>query len=106
MSKIAISYRRSDSQDITGRIFDRLAQRYGKSTVFRDIDNIRPGIDFRAQIAVPIPQEEDWGRVSGIAWSPDGTQIGYLLNRSGVMSIPAPDALSFLRTAVSVTSAE
>jgi uncharacterized protein YecT (DUF1311 family) len=51
MAKIAISYRRSDSQDITGRIFDRLAQHYGKNTVFRDIDSIQPGIDFRAQIA-------------------------------------------------------
>ncbi|HUD86964.1 MAG TPA: TIR domain-containing protein, partial [Xanthobacteraceae bacterium] len=51
MAKIAISYRRSDSQDITGRIFDRLVQHYGKSTVFRDIDNIQPGIDFRIQIA-------------------------------------------------------
>jgi uncharacterized protein YecT (DUF1311 family) len=51
MSKIAISYRRSDSEDITGRIFDRLVQQFGKQTVFRDIDNIRPGIDFRTQIA-------------------------------------------------------
>jgi uncharacterized protein YecT (DUF1311 family) len=51
MAKIAISYRRSDSQDITGRIFDRLVQQYGKNTVFRDIDSIQPGIDFRTQIA-------------------------------------------------------
>ena len=51
MARIAISYRRSDSQDITGRIFDRLVMHYGKSTVFRDIDSIRPGIDFRTQIA-------------------------------------------------------
>jgi uncharacterized protein YecT (DUF1311 family) len=54
MAKIAISYRRSDSQDITGRIFDRLAQQYGKSTVFRDIDSIQPGIDFRTQIAAAL----------------------------------------------------
>ena len=51
MAKIAISYRRSDSQDITGRIFDRLSQQYGRDTVFRDIDSIKPGIDFRTQIA-------------------------------------------------------
>jgi uncharacterized protein YecT (DUF1311 family) len=51
MARIAISYRRSDSQDITGRIFDRLVMHYSKSTVFRDIDSIRPGIDFRTQIA-------------------------------------------------------
>jgi hypothetical protein len=41
--------------DITGRIFDRLVQRFGCDAVFRDIDNIRPGIDFRKQIA-EVPQ--------------------------------------------------
>jgi hypothetical protein len=46
MAKIAISYRRTDS-DVTGRIFDRFVQRYGKDSVFRDIDNIPFGIDFR-----------------------------------------------------------
>jgi len=46
MAKIAISYRRTDS-DATGRIFDRLVERYGKDSVFRDIDNIPFGIDFR-----------------------------------------------------------
>ena len=46
MAKIAISYRRTDS-DVTGRIFDRLVQRYGKDSVFRDINNIPFGIDFR-----------------------------------------------------------
>src|ERR1700751_5842882 len=50
MPRIAISYRRADSQDITGRIFDRLIQRFGRQSVFRDIDSIRPGIDFRTQI--------------------------------------------------------
>jgi hypothetical protein len=50
MAKITISYRRDDSMDITGRIFDRLTNRYGRETVFRDIDNIPPGLDFREQI--------------------------------------------------------
>jgi hypothetical protein len=49
MAKIVISYRRTDS-DVTGRIFDRLVQRYGKDSVFRDIDNIPFGIDFRKVI--------------------------------------------------------
>ncbi len=50
MSKIAISYRREDSMDITGRIFDRLVGRYGREAVFRDIDNISPGRDFRKHL--------------------------------------------------------
>ena len=32
MAKIAISYRRTNS-DVTGRIFDRFVQRYGKDSV-------------------------------------------------------------------------
>jgi WD40 repeat protein len=50
MPMIAISYRRADSEAMTGRIFDRLAAHYGRETIFRDIDNIPPGIDFRVHI--------------------------------------------------------
>ena len=47
MGDICISYRRADSQAITGRIFDRLIAHYGHGSVFMDIDNIPAGIDFR-----------------------------------------------------------
>ena len=50
MPKIAISYRRADSEAMTGRIFDRLIAHYGKEAIFRDIDDIPPGIDFRVHI--------------------------------------------------------
>jgi len=50
MPKIALSYRRSDSSAITGRICDRLIARYGKKSVFIDIDNIPAGTDFRERI--------------------------------------------------------
>ena len=50
MPKIAISYRRKDSDAITGRIRDRLAQHFGERSVFMDIDNIPLGIDYREQI--------------------------------------------------------
>jgi TIR domain len=50
MAKITVSYRREDSEAITGRIFDRLVGRFGKTSVFRDIDNIPPGVDFRTHI--------------------------------------------------------
>lgn len=50
MPKIALSYRRSDSSAITGRICDRLIARYGKESVFIDIDKIPAGIDFRTHI--------------------------------------------------------
>ena len=50
MTRITISYRRDDSLDITGRIFDRLAGHFGREAVFRDIDNIPPCADFRRHI--------------------------------------------------------
>ncbi|MGD0419041.1 MAG: TIR domain-containing protein [Xanthobacteraceae bacterium] len=50
MPKIAISYRRSDSEAMTGRVFDRLIAHYGKDAIFRDIDDIPLGIDFRQHI--------------------------------------------------------
>jgi hypothetical protein len=66
--KIAISYRRSDSQDITGRIFDRLRQHFGRDSVFRDIDNIRPGIDFRVQISEALQTTDVLLVVMGPKW--------------------------------------
>ena len=50
MPKITISYRRSDSDAVAGRIRDRLAAYYGDASLFMDIDNIPFGIDFRDHI--------------------------------------------------------
>ena len=50
MHEIFISYRRKDSSDITGRIFDHLKARYGQASLFKDVDNIPLGVDFRKVI--------------------------------------------------------
>jgi uncharacterized protein YecT (DUF1311 family) len=68
MARIAISYRRSDSQDITGRIFDRLVDQYGRDTVFRDIDSIRPGTDYRKQITHALEATDILVVVLGPKW--------------------------------------
>ena len=47
--KIIVSYRRTDAA-MAGRIFDRLVQRFGKKSLFIDIDNIPFGGDFRRHI--------------------------------------------------------
>lgn len=44
---IFISYRRGSTIDITGRIHDRLAAHFGAEQVFRDVDGIPLGTDFR-----------------------------------------------------------
>src|SRR4051812_37000559 len=50
MPKILISYRRSDTAGIAGRIFDRLVARFGRESIFMDVDHIPFGIDFRDHI--------------------------------------------------------
>ncbi len=50
MSKIIVSYRRSDSQAVAGRIVDRLIANFGADAVFMDVDNIPFGIDFRDHV--------------------------------------------------------
>lgn len=50
MSGIFISYRRADSPDATGRIYDRLIAEFGKEHVFKDIDSIPLGQDFRTHL--------------------------------------------------------
>jgi hypothetical protein len=50
MPKIVISYRRSDSDAVAGRIRDRLAGRFGDQSIFMDIENIPFGTDFRQHI--------------------------------------------------------
>jgi hypothetical protein len=47
---IMISYRRSDSGPITGRICDRLRTHFGSDRVYMDVDSVPIGIDYRAHI--------------------------------------------------------
>lgn len=47
---IFISYRRSDSSDIVGRIYDRLVAHYGQKFIFKDVDSIPYGVDYREHI--------------------------------------------------------
>ncbi len=48
--RIFISYRRADTPHIAGRLFDRLASRFGKRNIFMDVDSIEPGLDFSTVI--------------------------------------------------------
>jgi hypothetical protein len=47
---IFICYRREDSADVTGRIYDRLVDHFGPEHVFMDVEAIRLGYDFRSEI--------------------------------------------------------
>jgi hypothetical protein len=47
---IFISYRRQETSHLAGRLYDRLADRFGESQVFIDLDAIEPGVDFAEEI--------------------------------------------------------
>ena len=47
---IFISYRRQETKDFAGRLYDRLADRFGEGHVFMDVDTIASGADFAREI--------------------------------------------------------
>ncbi|MCA8902918.1 MAG: toll/interleukin-1 receptor domain-containing protein [Hyphomonas sp.] len=47
---IFISYRREDSADIAGRLYDFLTAKFGKERVFKDVDSVKLGFSFADQI--------------------------------------------------------
>jgi hypothetical protein len=66
--RITISYRRDDSLDITGRIYDQLASHFGRDAVFRDIDNIPLGADFRRHIDQVLDESDIILAIVGPRW--------------------------------------
>ena len=70
---IFISYRRQDSQHITGRIYDRLSTHFGKTSVFKDVDAIPLGVDFREHIQEKIGQCAVLVAVIGKSWNQTST---------------------------------
>lgn len=68
MPKLFISYRRDDSAGFAGRLTDALEQRLGAGSVFRDVDDIRPGEDFEAVIERGLRQVQAVLVVIGPGW--------------------------------------
>ncbi|MCB1784746.1 MAG: TIR domain-containing protein [Chromatiaceae bacterium] len=63
-----VSYRREDSRAVTGRICDRLTAHFGRRGVFRDVDSIPIGMDFRDKIRETIDQADMLVAVIGPRW--------------------------------------
>jgi hypothetical protein len=53
--KVFISYRRSDTQHVAGRLGDRIGTRF---TLFMDIDDIPPGVDFTTVVRRAIDESD------------------------------------------------
>ena len=68
MSTIFISYRRSDSRDVTERIYERLIDSFGRRRVFKDVDSIPAGTDFRQELKKSLSECQVMLVVIGTNW--------------------------------------
>jgi hypothetical protein len=68
MPRTFICYRREDSADAAGRIYDRLAAHFGDEQLFMDIDAIAPGEDFAHVIQEAVGACDSLLAVIGRHW--------------------------------------
>jgi hypothetical protein len=68
MNGIFISYRREDAAGHAGRLFDRLAARFGKDSVFMDVEGIEAGVDFIETIDAAVGRCDVLLAVIGRGW--------------------------------------
>ncbi|MGC1309901.1 MAG: SUMF1/EgtB/PvdO family nonheme iron enzyme [Phormidesmis sp.] len=68
MSRIFISYRRSDSISEAGRIYDYLYSHFGRDSIFKDVDDIDAGDDFRDRVTEAVGQCQILLAVIGKTW--------------------------------------
>ncbi|MEL6814247.1 MAG: toll/interleukin-1 receptor domain-containing protein, partial [Cyanobacteria bacterium J06598_3] len=67
-NSIFISYRRSDSNYVTGHIYERLRGRFGQDVVFRDVNSIPLGIDYREYLKEAVSACQVLIAVIGSTW--------------------------------------
>lgn len=74
--KVFISYRRKDSQHITDRLYDQLVARLGKNCIFKDVDSVPLGVDFRQAIETAIDESQVLFAVIGQQWLRASDEVG------------------------------
>ena len=65
---IFVSYRRQETSHLAGRLYDRLADRFGEGQVFIDVATIEPGVDFAEEIFRAVAACKVLLAVIGPAW--------------------------------------
>ena len=65
---IFVSYRRSDSADVAGRIYDRLVGKFGKDPIFKDVDSIPLGLDFKDYLEQKVSECDALLAIIGDHW--------------------------------------
>src|ERR1700683_1493879 len=107
MPRITISYRRADSEAMTGRICDRLITHYGKQAIFRDIDDIPAGIDFRHHINEVLLKTNVLLAIVGPEWlGPSRGGLDRISEESDPVRVEGETALRRGGTVISVAVGE
>jgi TIR domain/WD domain, G-beta repeat len=65
---VFISYRRQEASGLAGRLYDRLADRFGDDQVFMDVDTIALGVDFAEVITQAVSTCQVLLAVIGPLW--------------------------------------
>jgi hypothetical protein len=73
---IFISYRRVESIHQAGRIYDDLVAHFGKAAVFKDVDSIPAGVDFRSHLNQVLATCQAACVIVGPAWLSQTTADG------------------------------
>lgn len=95
MPRVFISYRRQDTLAVTGRIHDKLSERFGRANVFMDFDNIPLGIDFREHLNRSLQDCDVLLVVIGPNWTGKvaGVDTSRLMNPSDFVRLEVQVAL-------------
>jgi hypothetical protein len=78
MIKVFLSYRRDDSRDQAGRLYDHLVEQFGVEFVFKDVNSIPLGADFREVLTERVAGCDVFLALIGDGWlsvaGPSGTR--------------------------------
>lgn len=68
MGCVLISYRRSDSADVAGRIYDCLVEEFGLESIFKDVDSIPLGVNFKEYLDQKVGESCVFLAIIGDTW--------------------------------------
>jgi len=76
MPLVFISYRRSDTQMVAGRLREALARHFGEAAIFRDKDSVAPGEDWTKAIKQELTEEVVVVALIGPNWATAKDEAG------------------------------
>jgi hypothetical protein len=73
---IFICYRREETADVAGRIYDRLCAQYDRTAVFKDVDSIPIGVNFKNYLSEKLSDCRVVLAIIGASWLSSGPSGG------------------------------